>query len=663
MLALFRSFTKLYKPPSPPVFHQALWRQYASTKQPVELDVASRHPIQIKLREYQEECIRAVLAHLEKGHKRLGVSLATGSGKTVIFTQLVDRVKAPARHATQTLILAHRRELVEQAARHCALAYPSKTIEIEMGNTHASGAADITVASVRSIASGDRMSKFSPERFKLVLVDEAHHIVASSYMDTLKHFRLLDPGAESPALVGVSATLSRFDGLRLGAAIDHIVYHKDYVDMIGEKWLSDVIFTTVRSKADISKVRKSNSGDFRQSELSSAVNTNETNDISVRAWLSRAQARKSTIVFCVDLAHVSGLTMAFRKHGIDARFVTGNTSSKIRAELLDAFKNGEFPVLLNCGVFTEGTDIPNIDCVLLARPTRSRNLLVQMIGRGMRLHPGKENCHIIDMVASLETGVVTIPTLFGLDPSELVKEADVEQLKQLKEKSDMGIEDVRPVSSNNSEQERLLNSTITFTDYDSVYDLIDDTSGERHIRGISQLAWVHVAEDRYVLSSQDGEYLTIEKTGVSQPLYRIRYNPRVSSGLALEKEWRPYARTREVATAETFSDAVHAADTFASETFPRYIISNGQAWRQAPATSGQLAFLNKLKEVHGKLRADQITKGKAADMITKVKFGARGRLAKLQAQQKRTERLNSESSRLSRLREREEVRVGPLAMT
>ena len=397
-----------------------------------------------------------------------------------------------------------------------------------------------------------------------------------------------------------------------------------------------------------------------QSELSNAVNTNETNDITVRSWLSRAHSRKSTIVFCVDLAHVSGLTMTFRKHGIDARFVTGNTPSKTRAELLDAFKDGQFPVLLNCGVFTEGTDIPNIDCVLLARPTRSRNLLVQMIGRGMRLHPGKENCHIIDMVASLETGVVTIPTLFGLDPSELIKEADVEQLKQLKQSNDLEVEDARPPASNIIDKERLLNSTITFTDYDSVYDLIDDTSGERHIRGISQLAWVHVAEDRYVLSSQDGEYLTIEKTGVSQPLYRIRYNPRVSSGLVLEREWRPYARTREVATAETFSDAVHAADTFAAETFPRYIISNGQAWRKAPATSGQLAFLNKLKEVDGKLRADQITKGKAADMITKVKFGARGRLAKLQAQQRRTEKLTLDSARLSRLREREEVRVGPL---
>ena len=122
-----------------------------------------------------------------------------------------------------------------------------------MGETHASGFADITVASVRSMDSGDRISKYIPNRFKLVLVDEAHHIVAPGYMRTLEHFGLDSWRQTGPALVGVSATFSRFDGLRLGAAIDHIVYHKDYVDMIGEKWLSDVVFTTVKSKANLSK--------------------------------------------------------------------------------------------------------------------------------------------------------------------------------------------------------------------------------------------------------------------------------------------------------------------------------------------------------------------------------------------------------------------------
>ena len=118
---------------------------------------------------------------------------------------------------------------MEQAARHCRNLYPDKTVDIEMGALHASGVADITIASVQSIISGDRMRRYDLSRFKLLLVDEAHHIVASSYLDILRHFQLLEKDRErrsGTALVGVSATFSRSDGLKLGTVIDHIVYHK-----------------------------------------------------------------------------------------------------------------------------------------------------------------------------------------------------------------------------------------------------------------------------------------------------------------------------------------------------------------------------------------------------------------------------------------------------
>jgi len=148
-------------------------------------------------------------------------------------------------------------------------------------------------------------------------------------------------------------------------------------------------------------------------------------------------------VFCVDLEHVRDMTNTFRQYGVDARFITSKTQSTQplkdisdskatdRHTLIQQFRNREFPVLVNCGIFTEGTDIPNIDCILLARPTRSRNLMVQMIGRGMRLSPGKKDCHVIDMVGSVKThGVVTTPTLFGLDPSEVVSEESADALRQ-----------------------------------------------------------------------------------------------------------------------------------------------------------------------------------------------------------------------------------------
>ena len=649
----------------------------------------------IRLRQYQEECIQSVLEYLRNGHKRLGISLATGSGKTVIFTQLIDRVLPQETRATKTLILAHRRELVEQAAKHCRRQYPEKSIEIEMGDQHATGVADITIASVRSLQIG-RLDKYDPDTFKLVLVDEAHHIVAPGYLEVLEHFGLEGtPAATSnaPALVGVSATFSRFDGLRLGAAIDHIVYHKDYVDMIGEKWLCDVKFTTVKSGANLSRVKTSKDGDFAAAQLSAAVNNDEINDITVKSWLAEAEGRKSTLVFCVDLNHVAALTDTFRRYGIDARFITGETKKKVRGERLDAFRTGDFPVLLNCGVFTEGTDIPNIDCVLLSRPTKSRNLLVQMIGRGMRLHPQKKDCHVIDMVASLETGIVTVPTLFGLDPGEIVKDASSQDLEKLKEKreslqdTEANLDSSSPSSMFGSTTPNLdSNRNLTFTHYDSVHDLLEDTSGERHIRAISVNAWVQVDLDKYILAAKGG-ILTLERRrltdkeiaaanksakakakgkegpsskvvvdGNETPLYHVIWKHSLPP---TEKSIAPWSKPRTVATSSTLTSALNAADTFAATKFERIFITVSSPWRKSPASEGQLAFINKLRYVteDEPLTGEDINKGQAGDMITKIKFGVRGRFDKLMVKKRKAER---EMDRLQGLREKEAVRVGPL---
>ncbi|KAK3688103.1 P-loop containing nucleoside triphosphate hydrolase protein [Podospora appendiculata] len=627
-------------------------------------------PEPFRLRDYQEECIQSVLSSLEKGHKRLGISLATGSGKTVIFTQLIDRIKPLSETASQTLILAHRRELVEQAARHCGNAYPGKTIEVEMGKLSASGTADITVASLQSIVSGDRLLKFEPSRFKLVLVDEAHHIVAPGYLKVLRHLGLGSKQPDSPHLVGVSATFSRFDGLRLGAAIDEIVYHKDYVDMIGGKWLSDVIFTTVQSTADLRGVKTKgfgDSGEFDTASLSRVVNTDAINDVAVRAWHAKAAARKSTLVFCVDLAHVAAMTQRFRHYGYDARFVTGDTPPRERSERLDAFKRGEFPVLVNCGVFTEGTDIPNIDCVLLARPTRSRNLLVQMIGRGMRLFPGKENCHIIDMVSSLETGIVSTPTLFGLDPDELVDAASVEGLAALRDEKEAEkarlARQARHTTAVTGASSSEASRQVTFTDYDSVFDLIADTSGEKHINAISQNAWVHVGPDRYILCGPSGTYIKLEKVEDAIPdtpiapvfaAWEVRALP---PGIITKSPW---AAPREILTAESFADAVHGCDKYASEIFPFNFICRRMPWRNGPPTPGQLVMLNKLRTKGNQLDFGDLTKGKAADMITKLKHGARGRFSSLEAEKKRRAKLSLAVEQAEERKLRHVVSVGPV---
>lgn len=579
----------------------------------------------------------------------------------VIFTQLIQYIEPPAKGATQTLILAHRRELVEQAARHCTSAYPKKKVEVDMASSHASGVADITVASVMSLQRDERLLKYNPKNFKLVLVDEAHHIVAAGYMKILEHFGLSTKRMDSPNLVGVSATFSRFDGLKLGTAIDEIVYHKDYVDMIDEKWLTGVIFTTVKSTADITKVKKqAGGGDFVTSDLSRAVNTEQVNDVTVRSWLAKAGARKSTLVFCVDLAHVAGLTQKFRQYGLDARFVTGDTHKLERGEILDAFKRGEFPVLLNCGVFTEGTDIPNIDCVVLARPTRSRNLLVQMIGRGMRLHHGKENCHIMDMVSSLETGIVTVPTLFGLDPSELVDNASIDDMKKSKERIEE--EKVRHEQAYDGapiEVPEGVPQKVTFTEYDSVFDLISDTSGERHINILSQYSWVQVGHHKYVLTGGSGTFLRIAKDE-DQEFDSALWRAFVIRALPPGVSKSPYALPQEILKATTFADAVHGADNYATKIFPHVMISRRQPWRQGAPTEGQLKFLNKLRSEDNKLTADDVTKGKAADMITKLKHGAKGRFADLRTIKRKIERQVASWEQEKERKSRERVTVGPV---
>ena len=428
--------------------------------------------------------------------------------------------------------------------------------------------------------------------------------------------------------------------------------------MIEENWLSDVLFTTVEIKTDLTKVGTGANGDFQTAALSQAINTQETNELVFKAWYTKVHDRNSTLIFCVDLSHVTNLTSEFRKNGINAQFVTGETPVKIRSARIDAFRAGEFPVLLNCGVFTEGTDIPNIDCVLLARPTKSRNLLVQMIGRGMRLHKGKKNCHIIDMVAALSTGVVSTPTLFGLDPAEIIEKADIKTLGELKDKRELERRREQEAAEirKSATVVAKLPGTITFTDYESIHDLIADSSGDQYIRKISPNAWVSVGEGKYVLTSNSGNYLLIEPVTEEEGNFRVKYYWRLPAD---KKVKSPYGAPRIVAKGESFEHIVHAADTYAAEAFERIWISKNQSWRMSRASQAQIDFLNKLRPKESQLKLEDLTKGKAGDMITRIKHGLKGRYEKASVKH-RSEARMKERAEMLRQRLQVQVQVGPL---
>ncbi|OKL61731.1 hypothetical protein UA08_03068 [Talaromyces atroroseus] len=504
-----------------------------------------------------------------------------------------------------------------------------------MGASKASGAADITVASIRSLVSKDRLEKFDPSMFKLVLVDEAHHIVAPQYRKVLEYFGLTEASDQAPALVGVSATFFRFDGLKLGSAIDHIVYHKDYIDMIGDNWLADAVFTTVKTNVDLSRLAKDSSGDFATKALSEAVNTATVNDVTVRSWITNAHDRQSTLVFCVDTEHVRQLTDTFRENGIDARYITASTARQTRNEVLDAFKKGEFPVLLNCGLFTEGTDIPNVDCIVLARPTRSKSLLIQMIGRGLRLYPGKKNCHVIDMVSNLNTGIMSTPTLFGLDPNEVLDKQSVQDVQNRKETGGFGSHihgagDI-PLSGDGVD--------VIFTTYDSIFDLLRDEVVDRHIRSISRYAWVRVDVDRYVLADKSG-WMTIRKSDrKADGPWVVEHVLKLQSDI---KGGSVHTRPRVVTRAPELEQAVHGADTFARTHFKIVTIKTSEKWRQAPATENQINFLNSRKIRENTITSRDLTRGQAADMLTKLRFGTKSRFQIEQKKRKKEAKIRKE---------------------
>lgn len=452
---------------------------------------------------------------------------------------------------------------------------------------------------------------------------------------------------------------------------------RDYIDMIDDRWLSRLVFTTVKSGADLSKVRKVNAGDFQTSSLSLAVNRPEVNDITVRSWLARAKHRKSTLVFCVDVQHIIDLAATFARHGIEARYVTGNTPDIERAQTIQAFKDLEFPILLNCGVFTEGTDIPNIDCVLLCRPTRSRNLLVQMIGRGVRLHEDKENCHVIDMIASLDEGIVTTPTLFGLDPDEIVKSEDATELHKRNNAKVTERRDTEQVHSVDEQHPHsAANTKIQFTDYDSVVDLIADTSGDRYIRAISRHAWVAISDTKFVLSNGPKEsYVVIDTKPVRgmkvQPsntgqmprffVKSVASSKTVSSGHIAGR----YLRPRQIATAPTLESAVRAADTFAAQYYLRpFIVARGplSRWRDGDASQAQVDFLNKFCDNPDdeRLRPDSLSKGQANDMLTKLRHGAKTSWKGIMQAKRKHEKQRLKRRKMEEWQNRENVRVGPL---
>lgn len=333
----------------------------------------------MELRDYQRECIATIEAQPPGAYL---CQMATGLGKTVTFANI-------PRHG-RVLLLSHREELVEQPRK-----YYDCSFGVERAENHSEGE-EVVSASVQTLTR--RLSRFRPDDFDTIIVDECHRSVAKSYRRILDYF-------EPRLTLGFTATPNRGDRVRLDDVFSRIIFQRDLRWGIESGYLTDIYCLRVNIGYDLSAVR-TRMGDYAPGELAEAMDG--TADAIAEAY--EKYAAGATLIFAVSVHQAEEI--ASRIAG--AVVVTGET--KDRAEIIRSFTDGKIPCIVNCMVFTEGTDIPRVETVMIARPTQSEALYAQMVGRGLRLYPGKERLTLIDCVGVTgKASLCTAPSLLGID--------------------------------------------------------------------------------------------------------------------------------------------------------------------------------------------------------------------------------------------------------
>lgn len=508
----------------------------------------------IRLRPYQTDALTAIEQAIARGCRRPLMVLPTGAGKTIVFAEFIRR------RGGRSLVLVHRDELARQADAKIRLV----TADAPIGIVKAARNEllfPITIASVQTVSRPSRLAQLGA--YDLIVIDEAHHAVADSYRTILE--RLGGFQSDGPLVLGVTATADRADGRGLAEIFEDIVVEVGLLEMIEQGYLANLCAKQIRLAADFERLH-TRAGDFIESEAEELLLAANAPIHAVRAYQQHAQGRKA-LVFTSGVALAHAMTAAFTDAGIAVAAVDGTMPLEDRRRVLAAFQRGDLQVVSNCAVLTEGFDEPSIDGIIIARPTKSRPLYQQMIGRATRPWPGKDDSLILDLVgATTRHDLVTVATLFGVEPEALEEESVLEAVLHRR---------ARTAATN--EQAQLVAQTV-------------DLFRQR------RLHWVHGAGETFILGCGPGQILLRPEGATWTATYRDRDH------------------TVVIAQRLPLDYAQGTAEDYVRRTGVQALVDPHAAWRMRPASERQLQALCRFRMPV----TPGLTAGEASDRLARA---------------------------------------------
>lgn len=533
----------------------------------------------IELRPYQTMAIEAAIA---APMRRQLIVLSTGLGKTITGLALAKRLGGRA------LWLAHTEELVAQPERACGLVWPEVTRGIVKAERN-EYARHMVFASIQTAQREERAARLALQQFKLVVVDEAHHALSAGYRYLLNLLGCFTPGG--PKLLGLTATPERGDNGALDEVFEGIVFQMGIKSAIDGGYLVPPNVVERKINVDLDAISISR-GDYGQTQLSKALLQAGIVAEIVAGYEEHMAScclcgnvvrdalgcpcgghKRKTLIFVVSVEQAELVSKALCERGYKFAAVSGETPKEDRKKMLAQLKSGELEGLVNCMVLTEGFDEPSIDGVIVARPTQSKPLMIQIVGRGLRLFPNKTDCLVLDMVGvSKRNTLVQAAVLFGE--------------KETKEEDDRNVQ--KPLDM--------------FADPEAYW----IARLEAQIGGVkgaprSKLHWVPSGDGGWLLPAAEfGTVRMLARDGDSWLVDVVGCQVGPSR--------------QQLSDAEVDMGTAQALAEDYVRRVARTLTARKARWREEGATEAQIAFLRRA----GVKNADGLTKGTAADLATQI---------------------------------------------